>query len=213
MKITTFLISCYLCLLAVSSKAQDQFYLRSKSDTTKIRRIKAVESVSVPFSDSIDQIEMFVNLEKQIFSDKILLKDTIDVWVWKQVINGFMDERSFAEEETPEQLTVTKIRGDGYGYYASLPINNLTAIQTKNRFIPIANAGIYISLFSTLVISPLVSYDFKSKAINSSRYRKIAGLGLASTASFICLRIPLKNKTYRLDYPDSIDYGWEIFRK
>ena len=69
MKITTFLISCYLCLLAVSSKAQDQFYLRSKSDTTKIRRIKAVESVSVPFSDSIDQIEMFVNLEKQIFSD------------------------------------------------------------------------------------------------------------------------------------------------
>jgi hypothetical protein len=213
MRIQNLIISSFFCLIASTVIAQNDFYLRSKSDTSVLKKIKAVNSVSVPFADTIDQIRMFVNLEKQLFSDDILLEDTIEFWVWKQIVNGFMDERSFREDEMPDQLMTTKFRGDGYGYYANLSIDNLTSIQTKNRLLPIANAGIYISLFSTIVISPLVSYSFRNKAVNSSRYKKLTGIGLLSTASFISLRIPLKHKNYRLDYPDSEPYGWEIIRK
>ncbi len=100
----------------------------------------------------------------------------------------FIDTERFASDHfsmtgrdtVPPHLKVVRLHNITKFYHEREKLNNITGW------------GIGLSVLSTLIVSPLVS--FQKGGFNGDRYLKVAGTSLASTALFITLRIGLSHK-------------------
>lgn len=182
----------------------DTIKLRSLKDTSKIKYISTFDAFTVRYYDTLNNSDYIFNNFRIRYSDPFqkfyLQNDSIESVSSKLELLGDRIEDSVFIYYSDKAFT-KKFAGDGYVIYQKYPIDSLLTIEIKNTIRPYLKPLAKTSLFTALIISPLVSYNFKQKQMNSSRYNKWMLGSLGSLTLFLSLKIPFKDKVYKVvDY-------------
>lgn len=191
--------------------------LLNVSDSTKQVRIKSIKSLW--FEDSLlayrDEINFFTfPFEREIYNDLwelTLFSDTLNsVWVNNYTMHGTY---LYNDDDKPSRQILYDVKsygGDGFGEYFNYRVNEITAITLENRLKNWTNLGAWIGLTFSLVIAPLVSYDFRRQEMNSRRYNKWMFFSLAEMTTFFTVSLFLKDRTYRIKPVYDGQVYWEF---
>jgi hypothetical protein len=203
-----------LICATLSSKAQKKnynFLLQSLNDSTKTKEI-TVCSYSYNFRDSIDPGGFFDAFESEFdLSIEAYMDSTISGNYTSEYIHGYYNLNS--DPDCAESFIAARYyyTSDANYQQKKLHLNKINALTIDPELKYYVDSGIWISFIGALAIAPAVSYNFKRGEMNNKRYRTIAGISLLSAASFIALRIPLRDKKiYQLRNVPGKKAEWKI---
>ncbi|WP_258542152.1 hypothetical protein [Parvicella tangerina] len=180
-------------------------HLINVSDSTNKVKIKSIKSLW--FEDTLqayrDVNDLFAApFEREIHNEgwNFFVTDDSVYGIW---VNNYTMHGTYSHDrDNPPSLQmlyeIHSYGGDGYGESYCYELKDITAITLKNRLKPWMRTVAWIGLTSSLVISPLASYSFRTREMNSTRYNKWMLFSLSGMTTFFTINLFLKNKTYRI---------------
>lgn len=179
--------------------------LFNETDSTKKIKIKAIKSLW--FEDSLlayrDDMNFFKPpFEREIYNDLwelTLFPDTLNnAWLNNYSMHGTYLYNTNGRPSRQILYDVRSYGGDGFGEYYNYRTDEIVAITVENRLKNWMKFGAWTGLLSSLVIAPLVYYDFRRREMNSRRYNTWMLFSLAEMTTFFTVSLFLKDRTFRI---------------
>jgi len=180
-----------------TDKASKGLVLVNSYDTLRKITIKNDDIVNIEMENtSFDSIRTSTNISCYVdsVSDLIIKCRIISESIYLEYPNGCYSRirnnyQSVKDESTKMKVNIYQIKNIKY-------IGN-SSVTRDNLFV-LGNSIYGVSLFTTLIIAPLTSINFKTWSFNSKRYFTLAGSGLIGLSIGIPISASCRHKRYKL---------------
>lgn len=213
----TKIIILLLFIISINGFSQNSEYLlQSIEKPNKIIQLKNIRAISLINNDTTLNKIFYNCFEEKIITNDINFSDTIiDINSFEVQLIGYVVDNYKILPKLESVCKTTEYDGDALYYSKKINFKDISVISLENNegLLIMADMGLILSFFSTLIISPLVSYNFKTQTMNNKIYNTITPISLAGCAFFATIRIPLKGKDYRIKDLYDRKAEWKLIKK